>query len=59
MARPLNKLSDAECKAAKPGMLGDGGGLYLDVKPEGAKSWCFIWKRDGKRSEMALAPTRP
>jgi hypothetical protein len=56
MARPLNKLSDAECKAAKPGMLSDGGGLYLDVKPEGAKSWCFIWKRDGKRSEMALAP---
>lgn len=55
MARALNKLTDTECKAAsKPGMLGDGGGLYLDVKPSGAKSWAFIWKQDGKRREMGL-----
>jgi integrase len=44
MARPLNKLTDAECKAAtKPGRYSDGGGLYLDVKPKGAKSWAFVW----------------
>ena len=55
MARAINKLSDAECKtASKPGMLGDGGGLYLHVKPSGAKSWAFIWKQDGKRYEMGL-----
>lgn len=55
MARPINKLTDTECKAAsKPGMLGDGGGLYLHVKPSGAKSWAFIWKQDGKRNEMGL-----
>ncbi len=55
MARALNKLTDTECKAAlKPGMLGDGGGLYLDVKPKGAKSWAFIWKQSGKRREMGL-----
>ncbi len=55
MARALNKLTDTECKAvAKPGMLGDGGGLYLDVKPSGAKSWAFIWKAGGKRREMGL-----
>lgn len=55
MARAINKLTDTECKAAsKPGMLGDGGGLYLNVKPSGAKSWAFIWKQDGKRYEMGL-----
>lgn len=55
MARLQNKLSDVGCKAEKsPGLLSDGGGLYLDVKPTGAKSWAFIWKRDGKRSEMGL-----
>ncbi|MCC0035345.1 MAG: tyrosine-type recombinase/integrase [Hoeflea sp.] len=35
-------------------MLGDGGGLYLNVKPSGAKSWAFIWKQNGKRNEMGL-----
>ena len=60
MARAINKLTDTECKAAsKPGMLGDGGGLYLDVKPSGAKSWAFVWKRDGRRREMGLGPIRP
>ncbi|HEY5816837.1 MAG TPA: Arm DNA-binding domain-containing protein, partial [Mesorhizobium sp.] len=55
MARALNKLTDTECRAAtKPGMLGDGGGLYLDIKLSGAKSWAFIWKQDGKRREMGL-----
>jgi integrase len=38
----------------KAGMLGDGGGLYLNVKPSGAKSWAFIWKQNGKRNEMGL-----
>jgi hypothetical protein len=61
MARAINKLTDTECKAIaiKPGMLGDGGGLYLNVKPSGAKSWAFIWKQNGKRNEMGLGPTRP
>jgi hypothetical protein len=40
MARALNKPTDTECRTAwKPGMLGDGGGLCLNVKPSGAKSW--------------------
>ncbi len=57
MARAQNKLADTECKAAsRPGLLGDGGGLYLNVKPSGAKSWAFVWKRDGRRREMGLGP---
>lgn len=55
MARATNKLTDTECKAAsKMGMLGDGGGLYLNVKASGAKSWAFIWRTGGKRHEMGL-----
>lgn len=55
MARATSKLTDIECKAAtRAGKLGDGGGLYLDVKPSGAKSWAFIWKVKGKRREMGL-----
>lgn len=57
MARATSKLTDTECKAAsKPGMLGDGGGLYLNVKATGAKSWAFVWKANGKRREMGLGP---
>ena len=28
----------------KPGYYGDGGGLYLAVKPNGRKYWCFRWR---------------
>lgn len=55
MTRVLNKLTDQKCKAEKkPGLHSDGGGLYLNIKPTGAKSWSFVWRRDGKRSEMGL-----
>lgn len=55
MARATSKLTDTECRAAtRAGKLGDGGGLYLDVKPSGAKSWAFVWKASGKRREMGL-----
>ena len=57
MTRALNKLTDTECKArTRPGMLGDGGGLYLSVQPSGSKSWAFIWKSGGRRREMGLGP---
>jgi integrase len=62
MARPLHKLSDATCRASKPGLHSDGGGLYLNVKDSGAKSWVFVWKktqvgtRNPKRYEMGLGP---
>lgn len=63
MARAFNKLTDIECKAAsKPGLHGDGGGLYLNVKPSGSKSWVYVWKQSidqggttkTKRTEMGL-----
>ncbi|MCP4381449.1 MAG: integrase arm-type DNA-binding domain-containing protein [Hyphomicrobiales bacterium] len=55
MARVQNKLTDARCKSIdKPGVHGDGEGLYLRVKPSGSRSWVYVWKRDGKRREMGL-----
>jgi integrase len=54
MARPIHKLSDAEVKAAGPGRLGDGGGLWLEVTLAGSRAWLFMWKADRRRSVMGL-----
>lgn len=35
-------------RETKPGRYGDGGGLYLQIKPGGSKSWLFRYKVDGK-----------
>jgi integrase len=39
---------------AQPGRHSDGDGLYLNVTRSGARSWLFMWKKDGKRREMGL-----
>jgi integrase len=55
MARKLNKLTDRGIKRRlAPGRHSDGGGLYLNVTDSDARSWIFMWKRDGKRREMGL-----
>ena len=56
MARSIHKLSDAVARSdrLKAGRHSDGGGLYLSVSPSGAKSWVFMWTREGKRREMGL-----
>lgn len=39
------KLTATFCaKTKKPGYHADGGGLYLNVKPDGRKYWCFRWR---------------
>lgn len=53
MAR--NKLSETRIRAlTKPGVYSDGDGLYLRVRTGGSKQWLFIFKRDGKRTEIGL-----
>ncbi|WP_394730750.1 tyrosine-type recombinase/integrase [Altererythrobacter sp. GH1-8] len=47
-------LTALEIKNAKPGMHADGNGLYLNVKPGGAKSWIFRFQISGRRREMGL-----
>lgn len=53
MAR--HKLTDAKIKALKkPGVFGDGEGLYLRIHPAGSKGWFFIYTRGGIRREIGL-----
>nr|WP_250893752.1 site-specific integrase [Croceibacterium selenioxidans] len=41
-------------KNAKPGTYGDGAGLYLRVKPSGAKSWVLRVQFQGRRQDIGL-----
>lgn len=50
---PLNAL---QVKNAKPGRHADGKGLYLLVKPSGARSWVLRVQADGKRRDFGLGP---
>ncbi|MGH6680336.1 MAG: tyrosine-type recombinase/integrase, partial [Bradyrhizobium sp.] len=55
MARTVNKLSALQViKATKPGLYGDGVGLYLRVTKSGAKSWVFRYMLDRRSHEMGL-----
>ena len=37
-------------------MFNDGGGLYLEVKKRGTKSWIYRYKIFDKRRDMGLGP---
>lgn len=57
MATQIAKLGARKAASmTEPGRHSDGGGLYLNVTPSGARSWLFMWKRDGRRREMGLGP---
>lgn len=55
----LNKLTDRQCKAAKPRdktyKLSDGGGLYLEVSQTGSKYWRMKYRRPSDKKEDRLA----
>ena len=56
----LHRLGQTDLKRTKPGMYGDGGGLWLQVTKGSAghanRSWIFRYSRNGKRREMGLGP---
>ncbi len=55
MARKIGKLSAVGVKAAtKPGLYGDGNGLYLRVQKDGSKAWTLRYMTAGKAREMGL-----
>jgi integrase len=52
-----NKLTSLKVdKARNPGLLGDGGGLYLRVTPSGTKNWVFRYTQHHKAHWMGLGP---
>ncbi|MEY9097377.1 integrase [Sinorhizobium fredii] len=52
MAR--NKLSETRIRTLKVGIHSDGDGLFLRIRKGGSAQWFFIFKRDGKRTELGL-----
>ena len=56
----LHRLGQTDLRRTKPGMYGDGGGLWLQVTKGTAghanRSWVFRFGRNGKRREMGLGP---
>lgn len=50
-----NKLTETKIKKLdKAGIYSDGGGLFLRIRASGSKSWVFVYKREGKRTEIGL-----
>jgi integrase len=45
-------------QARRPGLHGDGGGLFLQVNRNGVKSWIYRYKVGGKHRLMGLGPAR-
>lgn len=50
----MSKLTDLKVRKAAPGIHGDGGGLYLRVKPSGARSWVLRVQFQGRRQDIGL-----
>src|SRR5262245_21068669 len=58
MARTLNRLTAMRvAKAKKPGLLADGGGLYLRIAPGGSKQFIFRYAVNGRLRDMGIGPT--
>lgn len=53
----MARLTALKVKSAKPGRHGDGGGLYLFVRPSGSKSWMVRLQQDGRRRDIGLGST--
>jgi integrase len=56
MARNIGNLSAVALPKLKPGMHGDGGGLYLQVTKGGGRTWIFRFMLDRRAREMGLGP---
>lgn len=51
----MGNLTAAKAKSlAKPGMHGDGDGLYLNVTRTGSRSWVFRYSMDGHRRDLGM-----
>ncbi|ACB35239.1 integrase family protein [Leptothrix cholodnii SP-6] len=54
----INNLTDTAIRKATPGekprKLADGGGLYLELQPSGARYWRIKYRLDGKENRLSL-----
>lgn len=62
MPAKIPPLSDLRCRSAKPDPEGrnlklfDGGGLFLQISPNGSKLWRLKYRFGGKEKLLALGP---
>src|SRR5215467_4830548 len=55
MAKKAAGLTARQVETIKTrGFRADGGGLYLQVSPSGAKSWVYRYQLRGRRRDMGL-----
>ena len=60
----MPKLTDATCQKTKPGpdgdvLLGDGNGLYLRIRPGGARVWVVDYRVLGTRRKVSIGNYDP
>ncbi|TCK27996.1 integrase [Ancylobacter aquaticus] len=52
---PRHKLTESGIRTlTKPGIYGDGDGLWLRIQKGGSRNWIFIWRRGSERREIGL-----
>ena len=60
MAGALHKLNARFVETTRePGRHGDGGGLYLSITKAGARRWVFLFRSQGKLTEVGLGSADP
>jgi integrase len=58
-SRSIHRLSALSVvRLTGPGYYCDGGGLYLQVSPAGARSWVYRYRHEGRLREMGLGGLR-
>jgi integrase len=59
MARKINRLNArAVTGISKRGRHADGGGLYLSISPNGGRRWVFLFRWQGKPTEIGFGSAR-
>ena len=59
MARKINRLNArAVGTITKRGRHADGGGLYLSISPNGGRRWVFLYRWQGKPTEIGFGSAR-
>jgi integrase len=59
MARKVNRLNArAVATITKRGRHADGGGIYLSISPNGGRRWVFLYRWQGKPTEIGFGSAR-
>ena len=54
VARLIQQLTEAKIRTLTVGLHHDGAGLYLQIKPGGARSWIYRFRLNGRTRDMGL-----